>query len=144
MHKELYAHDRPQLITKVFTSCLMYATRTEQTENIIVPVIEMHASALINEHSEAGATISMALARTQALLLYISMREPPFVERDLLVLERWTEHLMFMRDSSGASTTNTEVWNTWLFWECVSRTILASAYFISVHCTLARGEPPLA
>lgn len=90
MHRELYARDRPQVILEVFISCLMYATRTAHTENVIIPVIEKHASSLINENSGADTTILMALARTQALLLYVSMREPPYVERDLPVLKRWT------------------------------------------------------
>jgi hypothetical protein len=105
MHRQLYARDRPQLITTVFTSCLMYAIKTEHTENIVKPIIENYASSLIIECSETDTTISMALARTQALLLYMLMREPHYVERDLPVLEKWTEHLTYIRDSSGVERT---------------------------------------
>jgi hypothetical protein len=123
----------------------MYTTKTEHIENIVKPIIENYASSLIIESSETDTTISMALARTQALLLYMSMRELHYVERDLPVLEKWTEHLTYIRDSSSVerttvSTTTAENWDAWLFWECVSRTILASACFINVYCLLARGE----
>lgn len=148
MHRQLYAINPPLVITNVFTSCLMYATKTEHTEEVVRPIIENHASRLIIETSGYDIPPSLALARAQALLLYSTIRDPQYVERDLPILEKWIQHLADMRDSmkmnlSSVVSTHPESWDSWVFWECVSRTILAASFFINVHCLIARGEHPL-
>jgi hypothetical protein len=126
----------------------MYATKTKHTEDIVRPIIENYACALIIENSGSDMTPSTALARAQALLLYQSMRTAQYVERDLPILEKWIEYLADLRDRSGVNLTSEaptspENWDSWVFWESVSRTILAASYFINVHCLIARGEHPL-
>jgi hypothetical protein len=93
-------------------------------------------------------TPSTALARAQALLLYQSMRAAQYVERDLPILEKWIEYLADLRDRSGVDLTSIapngpENWDSGIFWESVSRTILAASYFIKIHCLIARREHPL-
>jgi len=136
------------MITNAYTSCLMYATKTRHTEDIVRPIIENHAANLIIENSGYNPPVSLALARAQALLLYQSIREPQYVERDLPILEKWIEYLTNLRDRTRGIMsmdvmTNPESWDSWIFWECVSRTILAASYFVNVHCLIARGEHPL-
>ncbi|KIV99143.1 hypothetical protein, variant [Verruconis gallopava] len=100
LHRKLYSHDRPNLISDVFASCLMYATKTAQTEDVVVPLIENKACALIIEYSRHQVSPTLSLARVQALLLYLSIREAHYVERDLPILETWLASLASLRDQS--------------------------------------------
>ncbi|KIV99142.1 uncharacterized protein PV09_09173 [Verruconis gallopava] len=149
LHRKLYSHDRPNLISDVFASCLMYATKTAQTEDVVVPLIENKACALIIEYSRHQVSPTLSLARVQALLLYLSIREAHYVERDLPILETWLASLASLRDQSLQVSLDSFTpscpadWSSWIFWECVSRTILAASFFINVHCLIARGQHPL-
>lgn len=149
MHRQLYAqHDRPRIINDVFTSCLMFATKKKHTEGVIMPLIENNASTLIIENSSHDVTPTMALARAQALLLYQSMREAQYVDRDQPILQKWIEHLANLRDQTTSDHNAVLVarpgnWDSWMFWECVSRTVLAASFFINVHSLIAKGEHPL-
>jgi hypothetical protein len=72
------------------------------TKDIVTPIIENNASALIIEYSRYEHSPTIALARVQALLLYQSMRQPTYVDRDLPILENWIACLVDHPDGTSA------------------------------------------
>lgn len=107
LHPKLYAQTRPKAITDVFAACVMYACKTPATEAHIRSIIEDNVMRLIREHPVQQATLELALARVQSMLLYQTMRGfdgdirlRANAENNMDLLQSWNRYLTELRDCS--------------------------------------------
>ncbi|KAK5655091.1 hypothetical protein OQA88_5990 [Cercophora sp. LCS_1] len=150
LHRHLYQHHTPDSILSCFATCVLYTNRTPANTPMVMRSIQENASELVR--TEATRLIAMSpekLARAQALLLYqiirlldgdVALRAQ--AERDAPVLVAWLGDLCKIRDNLGTVSRMDEdamtseppkEWESWIFAECVRRTIVIAYAVIALY-----------
>ncbi|KAI1614674.1 hypothetical protein EDD36DRAFT_234543 [Exophiala viscosa] len=149
MHRYLYRDYTPPCILSCFATSVLYTHRTQANTSMVMRAIHNGVKKLVNaETGHIPATPLEKLARTQALFLYqiirllhgdVTLRAQG--ESDIALLQAWLGDLCKVRENlSGCAqyghreTRNpTPKWESWIFAECVRRTIIMAHSFLKIY-----------
>ena len=134
IHPRLYSQsDKPLAITNLFSMCAAYQAKSPQNEDAIFRMLNAEVERLFSSYSEDIHDIHINLPLVQALLLYQiirlfdgNIRQRALGERQQAKLLAWSEKLFQAIESSDKavlSTMKLSEWDSWVFWECVKRTV---------------------
>ncbi|KAJ5895116.1 hypothetical protein N7495_006807 [Penicillium taxi] len=148
IHARLYDSYLPDAIQDAFTASASYCTKTPETENMILRIVESKADRLMQRDLQLDSLQDL-LAATQALMLFLiiqlfdgDIRQRSIAEQNLPTLSTWTMQLHVRIDELEPSTT----WPEWIFVESIRRTVILSAIVGNFYSALKVGyctEVPL-
>ncbi|KAI0908255.1 hypothetical protein F4823DRAFT_625739 [Ustulina deusta] len=150
IHGHLYREYRPRCIMSCFTTCVLYANRTPANMAMVMRALSDSAREFVEaEAYNVVPTPIEKLARSQALFLYqiirlfdgdVTLRAQG--EKDMRLLKTWLGELCRIRDNLGdlalleyASVREQSPveWETWIFAECVRRTIIIAYAVLGLY-----------
>ncbi|KAI1826987.1 hypothetical protein F4861DRAFT_463769 [Xylaria intraflava] len=150
LHRRLYHDYMPQCILSVFSTCVLYASRTPENTAMVIKALSHNARELVdNESRRVTLPPVEKLARAQALFLYqmirlfdgdVTLRAQG--ERDIALLKKWLGELCHIRDNLGDLVLLEQAsireqppieWEKWIFAECVRRTVLVAYAALNLY-----------
>lgn len=157
IHRHLYGSSLPSCLEDAYTTLACYLTKTEETENMVLQIVENRATRLFQQATllEGVETLDTKarLARTQALMVYTIIqlfdgcpRQRAIAEGSLLDLYQWCHQ---MRDSAleeapricaqigqsrfGDGALESGIWRAWILSESLRRTWMIASSTINVY-----------
>lgn len=171
IHKNLYQSELPLCLEDAYTALTAYLAKTEETEDMVLRIIENRAASLHQQQSlmlEGFERLDLMshLSRTQALLIYTlirlvdgSPRQRALGEASFSTLDQWCQE---MRDAAlteaprlyetlgqlrssdvGAGSGRAEfaVWQAWILSESMRRTWMLVSGTFYVYHDKTNGWP---
>ncbi|KAE8162044.1 hypothetical protein BDV40DRAFT_266259 [Aspergillus tamarii] len=148
IHHRLYDVHLPEAIQDAFTVSASYYTKTAETEDTILRILEAKTANLLKQNRQDN-TLEELLAAVQALILFHiiqlfdgDIRQRSIAEQNMDTLRAWTMQLK-VRTSELVLT---PTWQEWIFTESIRRTIIISMLIEGLysvlkvgHCTIIRA-----
>ena len=145
IHPRLYSFaDKPVAITNLFGTCAAYLAKSRHNEDAIFRMVNTEVERIFATHSDNVNDVHLNLPLAQAFLLYQiirlfdgNIRQRAVAERQQAKLLAWSDqlHQAIRRNDLAATHPNATPssvrvlsdWDSWVFWECVSRTVFLIA-----------------
>lgn len=135
IHQRLYDTYLPSAIQDAFTVSTAYCTKTAETEDMTLRILEARSTILV-EQVHQTTSLEELLASVQALILFhiiqlfdSDIRQRSIAERNMDTLRVWTARLHFQaEDISQVSS-----WQEWIFVEYIRWTVIFSGLIDSLH-----------
>ncbi|KAJ5404121.1 hypothetical protein N7509_003992 [Penicillium cosmopolitanum] len=154
IHARLYKNHLPLAMQEALGMCSLYTQRNSHNEHLVNRCISQAARRLITEHCESDNMSPIEqLASAQALCLYqiiqlfdgdIALRSQAEVAGP--VLDRWLRKLKCHAKPVSDALTNLihtahahDAWQTWVFDECVRRTLIVGFSIEGLYSFLKNG-----
>lgn len=141
IHQRLYDTYLPNAIQDAFTVSAAYCTRTAETEDMSLRVLEAKAASLVQQVHQT-TSLEELLASVQALMLFHiiqlfdgDIRQRSIAERNMDTLRTWTTRLRVQAEDLGHASS----WQEWIFAESIRRTVIFSALIYSLYSSLKDG-----
>lgn len=141
IHQRLYDTYLPNAIQDAFTVSAAYCTRTPETEDMSLRVLEAKTASLVQQVHQT-TSLEELLASVQALILFHiiqlfdgDIRQRSIAERNMDTLRTWTTRLQVQ--AQGLSHASS--WQEWIFAESIRRTVIFSALIDSLYSSLKDG-----
>lgn len=141
IHQRLYDSYLPNAIQDAFAVSTAYCTKTAETEDMTLRVLEAKTASLVEQVYET-TSLKELLASVQALMLFHiiqlfdgDIRQRSIAERNLDTLRAWTTRLQVQAEDLGHATS----WQEWIFAESIRRTVIFSVLIDSLYSSLKLG-----
>ncbi|KAI7784884.1 hypothetical protein LA080_008915 [Diaporthe eres] len=139
-HPLLYRENMPRVMQEAVSACALHASKNAVNSRVIMRCIETKVDDLLSSAPQPG--LLNALARTQALLLYQTIR---FFDGDVLARsspDTWltTPPCHVDNPSLSLSQPSREFWRAWADQESARRTFLVASFFVHIWKMLT-GQP---
>ncbi|KAE8313211.1 hypothetical protein BDV41DRAFT_537159 [Aspergillus transmontanensis] len=142
IHHRLYDVYLPEAIQDAFTVSASYHTKTAETEDTILRIVEAKTANLVKQNHQE-ITLEELLAAVQALLIFHiiqlfdgDVRQRSIAEQNMDTLRAWTMQLQVRADELGPTPT----WQAWILTESMRRTIIISVLIESLYSVLKVGH----
>lgn len=137
--------------SEAVSACALHASKNAVNSRVIMRCIETKVDDLLSSSPQPGPLI--ALARTQALLLYQTIR---FFDGDVLArssadatfcelesaVHALHEHVSWEVAGPSPPHPPREFWTAWIYHESARRTFLVASFFVHIWRMLT-GQPPV-
>lgn len=141
MHVRLYESDMPTAIQDAFAVSAVYLSRTAETKDLSLRVLEAKSKSLIQQLRQTSSLREL-LASVQALLIFQIIqlfqgdtRVRALAEQNMELLREWTTRLQMQ----GEDLRDPVTWQDWIFAESIRRTVVISILLDSLYWTLQFG-----
>ncbi|KAJ5368632.1 uncharacterized protein N7496_008392 [Penicillium cataractarum] len=141
IHQRLYETYLPNAIQDAFAVSAAYCTKTAETEDMALRVLEAKTASLV-EQVHQKTSLEELLASVQALMFFHiiqlfdgDIRQRSIAERNMDTLRAWTTRLQVQAESLS----QTASWQEWIFAESIRRTVIFSGLIDSLYSSLKHG-----
>ncbi|OQD78039.1 hypothetical protein PENANT_c094G01087 [Penicillium antarcticum] len=141
IHQRLYDTYLPNAIQDAFTVSTAYCTKTAETEDMTLRILEARSMSLV-EQVHQTTSLEELLASVQALILFHiiqlfdgDIRQRAIAERNMVTLRSWTARL----HDQAEDISQVSSWQEWIFVESIRRTVILSGLTDSLYSSLRNG-----
>jgi hypothetical protein len=141
IHQRLYDAYLPNAIQDAFAVSAAYCTKTAETEDMTLRILEAKAASLVDQVNQT-TPLEELLASTQALILFHiiqlfdgDIRQRSIADRNMDTLRAWTTRLKVQAEDLNP----TAFWKEWIFAESIRRTVIFSTLLDSLYSVLKVG-----
>lgn len=141
IHQCLYDAYLPNAIQDAFAVSAGYCTKTAETEDMSLRILEAKAASLVDQVNQA-TPLEELLASIQALILFHilqlfdgDIRQRSIADRNMDTLRAWTTRLKVQAEDLRPAAS----WQEWIFAESIRRTVIFSTLLDGLYSVLKVG-----